>query len=202
MKGRLQIVAGVALAVASLALALLAVQVWRQPGETARHDALLLGNPPPEHTWADRPGFAASLLGAQDDVTYRRAIALFLRGRPDDPGGNKTTDQIVSGLESAIVLAGIVRGEGPAGRRSQAANVQGIILGEDAIFEPDGAPRIVRAAALFRRAIAIDPGNDDAKANLELLFNYTGRGSVVSESSGGFGGFGRDAGAGDAGGGY
>ena len=108
MKGRLPIVACVALALASLALGVLAVQVSRHPGETARHDAILLRNPPPERTWAERPGFAASLLGAQDDVTFRRAIALFLRGRPDDPGGNKTTDQIVSGIVGKIKELGLL----------------------------------------------------------------------------------------------
>lgn len=195
------VAAGIALAAASIALALLAVQAWRHPGDTAREDARLRAGPAAD-TWADDGGAAAALLGAKDDATFRRAVALFLRGRPDDPGGNKSTDQIVSGLEAAILLAEIVRGEGPAARRSQAANVQAIILGEDAIFEPDGTPRIARAAQLLRRAIAIDPDNDDAKANLELLFHYTGRASIAAESSAGFGGFGKDAGGSGAGEGY
>ena len=201
MRRRLPVAIGVVLAAASIALAVLAVQAWRQPAVTAREDAQLQVGPSAD-TWADPGGLAAALVGAKDDATFRRAIALFLRGRPDEPGGNKSTDQIVSGLEAAIVLAGIVRGEGPAERRSQAANVQAIVVGEDAIFEPDGAPRIARAADLLRRAIEIDPANDDAKANLELLFQYTGRASIASESSAGFGGFGKDAGSGDAGGGY
>jgi tetratricopeptide (TPR) repeat protein len=201
VRRRLPVAAGIALAAASIALALLAVQAWRHPGDTAREDARLRAGPPAD-TWADEGGAAAALLGAKDDATFRRAVALFLRGRPDEPGGNKSTDQIVSGLEAAIMLAEIVRGEGPTARRSQAANVQAIILGEDAIFEPDSTPRIARAVELLRRAIEIDPDNDDAKANLELLFQYTGRAGVAAESSAGFGGFGKDAGSGVPGGGY
>jgi hypothetical protein len=199
----LALAVGVALLAAAVVLAVLAVQTWRWPAAAAREDRLLERARVPSSAWAGGwRGPAPALLGAADDVAYRRAVALFLRGRPDAPGETKTTDQIVAGIEAAIALAAIQRGDGPSARRSQAANLQAILVAEDALFEPDGAPRIRRAADLFRRAIRLDERNTAAKANLELLLSMTGRGGVDAESMGGFGGFGEESGAGAGGSGY
>jgi hypothetical protein len=200
LSDRARLGSGLVLALASILLAVLAVQVWRYPAEALRQDRLLRQRP--GQAWAGDQGVAIALAGARDDVAFRRAFALFKSGRPDEPGGNKSIDQIVAGLESAILLARIRRGDGPAARRSRAANLEGIILGEDAIFEPEGGPRISRAAELFRHAIALDPHNDAAKANLELLYNYAGPAATGMDTSSGFGGLGNDAGAFDEGGGY
>ena len=196
------VAAGVALAVAAVVLGVLAVQVWRYPDDVARQDAGLRLRPVPSAVWAKRAGITANGLGAADDMTLRRAIALYLRGRPDEAGAGKTGDQVVSSLESAIVLAGLMRGNPPLARRALAANLAGILIGEDAVFEPEGAPRVERAAELFRQAIHVQPDGVAAKANLELLFNYAGPTGIEAESTGGFGGFGKEGGAGDAGGGY
>ena len=193
---------GIALGLAALALGALAVQVWRYPDTVARQDALLSARPVPAGAWAERGGVGEVVLGAADDATLRRAIALFFRGRPDDPGASKSGEQVVSGLESAIVLAGIMRGDPPLARRALVANLAGILVGEDAVFEPEGASRVQRAAELFRQAIRVQPNATGAKANLELLFNYTGPTGVEADSTGGFGGFGEEGGAGDVAGGY
>jgi len=190
---RTKIASGTVLALAALVLAVVAVQAWRYPTEASRQDALLERRP--RQAWAGEQGMVVAIAGARDDVAFRRAFALFKSGRPDEPGGNKSVDQIVSGLESAILLARIRRGDGPVDRRSRAANLEGIILAEDAIFEPEGGPRISRATELFRRAIALDPSNEAAKANLELIYNYAGPPATGIDSSSGFGGLGNDAGA-------
>jgi hypothetical protein len=186
----------------AVVLGVLAVQVWRYPDDVARQDRLLRLRPVPSAAWADRSGETAHLLGAADDETLRRAIALYLRGRPDEPGATKTGEQLVSSLESAIALAGFMRGDPPLARRALAANLAGILIGEDAVFEPEGAPRVQRAAELFRQAIHVQPDSVAAKANLELLYNYAGPSGIEAESTGGFGGFGKEGGAGEAGGGY
>jgi hypothetical protein len=200
--GRAPAVAGVVLAVLAAALGIAALQAWSLQGRTERQDALLRRTPPPAGAWADGGGVAAALTGSLDDASFRRAIALFRRGRPDDPAAERTTDQIVSSIEAGIELAAIGRGSGPASRRSHALNLQAILVGELAIFEPDGAPRIALAAELLRRAIRLDPSNAAAKANLELLLGLTGVGGADVVETGGVGGFGEESGAGEGGSGY
>jgi hypothetical protein len=198
----LPVAAGVALAVASVVLAMLAVQSWRYPSHVEQQDRLLGAQPVSRRAWTDTSGIAPALVGAADDASFRRALGLFRRSRPDEPGSGKSGEQLLAGLEAAIALAAIVHGDPPPARRALAANLAGILIGDDAVFEPDGAPRVERAAELFRHAIRVLPESASAKANLELLFNYSGPTGLPSESTGGFGGFGREGGSGDAGGGY
>jgi hypothetical protein len=202
MRRLLPFALGVLLALAAVALAAVAVQAWRYPGQAAAEDRLLARRPVTAAAWAEHGGLGEAVLGAADDATFRRALALFLRSRPDEAGAGKSGEQVLAGLEAAIALAAIVHGDPPAARRALAANLAGILTGEDAVFEPEGAPRVERAAELFRQAIRIQPTSTAAKANLELLFNYAGPTGIGSESTGGFGGFGKEGGAGDVAGGY
>lgn len=202
MRRHLPLAVATALALSSLALAALAVQAWRYPSRAAGEDRQLAARPVTPATWSAHGGITEAVLGAADDATFRRALALFLRSRPDEPGAGKSGDQVLSGLQAAIALAAIVHGDPPRGRRALASNLAGILIGEDAVFEPEGAPRVERAAELFRHAIRVQPNATAAKANLELLFNYAGPTGISSESTGGFGGFGTEGGAGDVGGGY
>ena len=77
----------------------------------------------------------------------------------------------------------------------------------DAIADFSNRAKLLEAAAgRFRQAIVLDPGNEEAKHNLELTFSRS-RGLELSESGGGTnpspGGKGaRGAGAGEAGSGY
>jgi hypothetical protein len=197
---RLRIAVGLALAGACVVLALFAVQAWRYPAAAAGEDDLIERRP--DQAWTGSRGFVEQVAGARDDASLRRAIALFRASRPDVPGGNKSAPQVLASLESAVLLSREVRGRSTAERRSLAANLAGILFAEDALFEPDGGPRVARAAALFRRAIVLDPGNGAAKTNLELLYAYSAEESSAPDDGGGFGGFGDDAGAGGAGRGY
>ena len=198
----LPLAAALALAVLAVGLVAVAVRVWQWPVHSAGQDALLLRRPVPERAWVGDGGLAADLLGAKDDVAFRSAVGFFLRSRADDAGGNKTIDQIVASVEATIRLTEIQRGDGPSARRSTAANLEGILLGEDALFELDGAPRLRRAIDLLRRAICLDPANDAAKANLEIMLGLVGESGIDSVQTGGFGGFGKEAGAGLGGSGY
>jgi hypothetical protein len=197
---RLRIAAALALAATCVVLAVLAVQAWRYPASASGQDALI--DRRPEQAWTGSRGFVEQLAGARDDASLRRAIALFRASRPDVPGGNKSAAQVLASLESAVLLSREIRGRSAPQRRSLAANLAGILFAEDALFEPDGGPRVVRAAELFRRAIGLDPGNEAAKTNLELVYAYSAAESSAPDDGGGFGGFGDDAGAGGAGRGY
>jgi hypothetical protein len=177
--------------------------VWRWPAETRAADRALVAAPRDQARWDGGGGAAARLLGANDDVAYRKAVALALRARPEDAVSSRTAEQVVAAVEASIELARIVRMSDDAVLRSRAANLEGVLVGEDAIFDPTGGPRVARAAELFLRAIALDPGNALAKANLELLYRLAGTGaSEGQDSTPGFGGFGDKSSGADSGQGY
>jgi hypothetical protein len=186
---------GIGLLVLAIALAAVAVQVWRWPAHAEKQDALLTRSVVPGRAWAGAGGLAHVLLGAQADVDFRRAAVSFLRGRPDDISSARTTEQIVSSAEAAIALTEILRSGGSPARRSQAANLLAVQIAENAILDPTAGARIDAATDLLRRAIRLDPGNQAAKANLELLLRMRGDGNAGAAPAGGFGGFGDDAGA-------
>ena len=206
LRAELPAAAGVVLVAAGIALAVLAVALWRLPGAAAHEDRLLVGaREVPAEVWQGDMTFrlAGSIAGGADDAAFRRAIAMFRRGRALDAGATKGTDQIVSSVLASAELAIVERSSANARRRSQAANMQGILGAEEAVFDPDGGPRVTLAAGAFRRALRLDPGNEAAKLNLELLLGLTrSTGGGSGESTGGFGGFGKDRGGGNGGAGY
>lgn len=206
LRRELPVAAGVALVAAGLALAWLAVSLWRLPGDAAHEDRLLVGaREVPVDVWRGDLGFrlAGSVAGGADDAAFRRAIALFRRGRALDAGMTKDTDQIVSSVLASAQLSAIERSSAASRGRSRAANMQGVLVAEEAVFDPDGGPRVTLAAGAFRRAIRLDPANEAAKSNLELLLGLTrSTGGGSGESTGGFGGFGKDSGGGSGGAGY
>ena len=204
MRAAARPLAGAALLVAGLAVLVLAAQLVRWPGEAAAHDRRLLSTgAPPASAWEDMDGVAARLLGARSDVRLRQSMVDFRRGRLQDAASAKTTDRIVATVEASIGLSRLERDpEASHAQRSHGLNLQAILIAEEAVFAIDGAPRIRRALELLRRAVRLDPTNDAAKANMELLLSVSGDGDVAEESAGGFGGFGEDSGAGDPGRGY
>jgi hypothetical protein len=104
-------------------------------------------------------------------------------------------------------LLEIVESDGDAKRRSAAANLLGVSALVSLVAEErDRALLLGAALTSFRRAIALDPANEDAKYNLELSLQR-GRQLQLSEAAGGRnpapGGRGsRGAGTGDPGSGY
>jgi len=197
-------VIGLVLVALGVLLVVGAVAVWRWPDRAAAQDKRLLSRSvPAARAWSGMGGPVPMLLGARDDATMRRALVDFRRGRLVDPAGSKDTDEIVSTVSAMVALGAVERDPARSLReRSVAANLQGILLAEESVLAPDGGPRVRRALELFRRAIRYDAGNHAAKTNLELLLLVSGGFNATEESTNGFGGFGKDAGSADAGGGY
>lgn len=194
---------GAALAVAALVLLALAVQVWAWPDAAVREDRLLSHRPPPERAWRSaREGPVTLLLGARYDARFRHAAALFLRARPIDPATPKNAEQIVAFVGAIAELRDLERAAPDPRRRSAVLNLQAVTLAEEAVFETEGRARVRRAADLLRRAIRLDPGNDAAKANLELLMTISRGPQAGGETAGGFGGFGEASTAREGGKGY
>lgn len=157
---RARLALGLALVLAAVAaLALLAGASFRVEG------ALSAGAPPRERGVAFRS--AEWLLGAADDREAAEAFALFDAVRVD---GLDPEDAIARHGEAEAALGRVVESQAPAAARSRAATLNGILLAEDARLDPRSAGRYLELALQsFREAVTLDPDNEAAKANLELL---------------------------------
>ena len=91
-------------------------------------------------------------------------------------------------------LDGVLRSNAPAGTRSQAANLLGILVVRDSVTTGSSAG-MTRATRLFRRAIALEPQNESAQFNLELVLSLGGGKSQAktAKTAGGGTGAGSDA---------
>lgn len=153
-----------------LLLLVLALDVWRAHRSVEAGDARFLAQPRIAGYWQDRGVLPFSLgrrvAGLQDDVEHRRAIQRFWLGRPRD--GLATTPARLTERAKAQAALVATEPDDPVGS-SQTANLLGVLA---LLTQPDQAERqqVVRAAAsAFRRAIVLDPTNDDAKFNLESI---------------------------------
>lgn len=149
---------------------------------------------------------ARALLGVQDDVEFRRAVHAFANARLEEP---TVSDPEVALLrnEAQARLEAIAGGDGDRVRRSRAAGLLGVLGLARLMSETQDRETLLEIALTgLQLAIALDPGNGDAKFNLELALQR-GRGIDLAEAAGGAkpspGGAGaRGAGAGEPGSGY
>jgi hypothetical protein len=177
---------------------------------TLRGDDVRYRAVPGETLWVPRQlvpgGVARTLMGVDDDLLFRRALRATRLSHPEQPGFSDAS-YVVNRNEATAWLTDIVLHDSSATRRSEAANLLGVLSFSDAIADYANRQRLLSSAAgRFRQAIAFDPANDDAKLNLELTLSRS-RGLELSESGGGTnpapGGKGaKGAGAGEAGSGY
>jgi len=145
-------------------------------------------------------GAARSLLGIGDDLLYRRALRAFHVGRPREPLFQQavTTQRI----RAQIALQKYYAASSDPIRKAQAANLIGV-LGFAAATQ-DAGQRVTflnDAVSSFKRAMLLDPTNDDAYTNLEFALDQLKEAENEQAGSGkrvgGTGGAGdRDAGHG------
>ena len=151
-------------------------------------------------------GAGAFVLGSADDVSMRRAIQTLRLARLEDPTVSDPELALLRN-EAQARLEAIAGGDGPYGRRSQAAGLLGVLgLFRLSSETQDRITLLESTIANLQYALALDPSNEDAKFNLELALQR-GRGIQLSEGAGGArpspGGAGaKGAGAGDPGSGY
>lgn len=210
MKRAAMLLGAAASLVAALALGFLAADVGRWSDAMSSGDARYRFAPGDRDLW--RPDELAplhgarELLGLEDDLAYRRAVQALRLGQVEGPS---VTDPRLSLLRSDAQarLVNIVEADGDRPRRSAAANLLGVLALVSLVAEErDRETLLGLAVSSFRRAIALDPANDDAKHNLELSLQR-GRELKLGEPTGGGnpspGGRGvRGAGTGDVGSGY
>lgn len=175
MRAVVRVGVAAALALAAIVATLLATDLldWRSgisAGDTRFASGSLASN-----LWEPRQlvpfGTARSLLGVQDDLSYREAVRAFVLGRPrEQPYGD--TELLGARGHARELLEPIVDRPGDPSRRSEAANMIGVLGFANAAIDPDQAfTYLTEAVTWFRRAIALDAENDNAKYNLELALS-------------------------------
>lgn len=187
----------VAAALAALALAvagvLLAADILRWRAHLDRGDARFAAATGNRSMWdADELlpfAPARRLLGVDDDLRFRRAIQSFRLARPTR--APRDQHDVAVRAEAAFALARLERSDPRSERRSIAALLGGVLAFEQARTEQtDAQVYLGRSLDEFRRAIRLDPANDDAKYDLELVLNLVrevqeqGRGSGRSQRRG------------------
>jgi len=124
-------------------------------------------------------GVAQAVTGNHDSRTFERALQLFRRTE-----GRRTSSNAALALR-AHAEAALAAQRGDAGVRSQAQTLLGVLTVEDAAADRAHAQQLTAAAAAaFRNALRLEPENEDAAADLELLLMHSsGRGSSSPGSS-------------------
>jgi hypothetical protein len=165
--------AAVAAAAAAVVLMLLAVDVGRWNTAFAHDDVRFQLQPTRSDLWHPDeliPFHAAKrLLGVQDDLFYRETLRHFYLAQPrENSFAHTNIDEIRS--EATVALAEYIREGKSQARRSQAANLLGILgLALAATDDPGQRLRfLLFASREFRGALTLDQSNEDAKFNLEL----------------------------------
>jgi hypothetical protein len=171
-------VAAAACLVLAVLMLLFAADARRWGKRIAADDLRSAANPLPASLWRPHElapfGVAKGVLGIEDDLQYRRAVKLFRLGRPRENIGGKLTAAIRA--QSQIALSAVSEAGTDRVRRSQAANLLGILSFSLAVRDPSLTTTFLQnAVANFRDAMALDEANADARFNLEYaLFQLKG----------------------------
>jgi len=155
---------------AAVFLLLFAVDARDWGKRIASDDLRFSGDPSARSLW--RPtevapfGLARNVLGINDDVKYREAVRLFRLGRPLE---NLTQRQFESlRAQAQVALSGVEANGTDLRRRSQAANMLGVLDFSLAVRDSTLATTFLAdAIGNFRDAMALDDSNADARFNLE-----------------------------------
>ena len=165
----------------------------------------------PTHTnlWkptTELPGDPASfLIGTGSTLQYRNALQYFWFSHVGiNPEVREDAPTLRADAEDklqALTVAGA-----NMRTRSDAANLLGVLVVTTPSVANDTSAieqTLTRSAEYFQEAIAINPNNNNAKENLELVLRLTkpGKGKIGNDARSGYG-FGKGQGIGNKGGGY
>lgn len=166
---------GVLVLLAAVTLGVLArdVRSWRST--VRRDDVRFLVTPTDPTLWTGPGGLAGRtsrrLLGLGDDLRFRQAEELFVRGHV--PASTFDREKARLGARGAAIamLDDVFRSDPAPWRRGRAATMLGLMSFEDAQGEPENGPALIRRSLkLFADAArAGGAGGDDAKYDLEVL---------------------------------
>jgi hypothetical protein len=148
------------------------------------------------------PALAREPLGIEDDLAYRRVVLLFAQAQP---GRTMPADPRVQALrgQAQLELTRTSQAEQDARRRSQLLNFLGVLPLDRGIQDPRERGSVLRTAiGVFQSAVRVDPENDDAKVNLELVLRDAAVAGIPANAPSGERSGGQRSGAGTGGGGY
>jgi hypothetical protein len=164
--------------------------------------------PPPMH-WRLPGGIggriAERLLGVRDDAAFRRALALYRAALPNANEQQQFEfDRELPAKRIRAQRALTAVSVGDPDPRSRATNMLGILMhGAPTPTDPaQQRAQILSVIGLFRSAIKLDPGNEDAKLNLELVLRDPQTEAFVGPDPSGTTDQGQRGGTGEAGQGY
>jgi hypothetical protein len=114
------------------------------------------------------PGDPAGLvLGVGDDVRFREAVQALRQGQLE-VGFTSDPKLALPRAEAQSRLAKVAQGDHSAERRSRALGLLGVVSFAASLYESRGqAALVTEAVSDFQSALALDPTNAEAKANLE-----------------------------------
>lgn len=163
----------------ALALAVVAADVFRTPGELTSDDANFESAPLRQRNlWkvGSLPGLVSErLLGIEDDVLYRQIVGLYLKVEPGavDYEGFAELESLRAKAQYEITR--LSQEDPDPRRRSRLLTMYGVItLDTNVPTEVDRKELIRRAVSAFRNAIELDSDNADAKTNLEAVLSREG----------------------------
>ena len=171
----------------AVALAVVATDVLRTPGQIAADDARFESAPMRQRNlWkvGFLPGLMSErLLGLEDDVFHRQILGLYLRVEPGKVDYEGFPDLESRRAKAQYEVTRLSREEPDPKRRSRMLTMYGVItLDVQVPTKVERLDNIQRAVSAFRNAIELDPENDDAKTNLEGVLSREG-GVVLTPSN-------------------
>lgn len=182
---RRRVLAAAACLVLAAAALVLARDVWHVEKALRDGDARAAAGAAGPGSWRAAHSFPADaarrLLQVDDDVAFRtlyaRALALSREEVTEEDARRRTPVE--------VALRRLVLDDRHPLRAARAANVLGVLLYTDP-DDPELSPA-QRALGEFQSAVLLEPGNDVAKANLELLLRQLRSQSPSGRSSPGGG---------------
>ncbi|MGH3132479.1 MAG: hypothetical protein ACRDNY_01830 [Gaiellaceae bacterium] len=203
----LWVLAALAVPVA-IALAVVAVDTVRTPGEVTSDDARFQTSPMRQRgLW--NVGFlprnvSETLLGLEDDVEYRKLLGLYLRVEPGrvDYQGFPELESMRAKMQFELTRMSREDRHDPV-RQSRLLTLYGVVtLDGRPLDERERQDMIQKAVSAFRNAIELDPSNVDAKTNLEAALSIFGPVVLPGEQPTGGANQGNTSGQGSTGSGY
>jgi hypothetical protein len=156
---------------AAAALAVFAGDVLGASSTMKQDDLRFQVSPDARGLWqvdSRTPGMK-SLLGLEDDLAWRVAAQRFQLSRARSNIQYDPT-RTASRASTQAALAEAERQSLSAPQASRLANFAGIVAYEEAVGDPQNGPLLLRRSTdELRRAVRLDPANEEAKFNLELL---------------------------------